>query len=130
VIALVTASPEPVIDEAWVKPGVHVIGVGACRPNQREIDPALVARAMLVVDSRAAALRESAHVVMAIPEPPFAADHIQAELGEIVSGSRAGRESADQVTVFKSLGLACEDVASADYVFNADRSRIAISNGE
>jgi alanine dehydrogenase len=63
VIALVTASPTPVIDESWVKPGACVISVGACRPNQREMDPALVTRARLVVDSRAAALKESGDVV-------------------------------------------------------------------
>ena len=83
VIVLVTSSPTPVIESGWVKPGAHVISVGACRPNQREMDPALVARARLFVDSRAAALVESGDVVMGIQEGRFGADHIVAEIGEL-----------------------------------------------
>jgi thiomorpholine-carboxylate dehydrogenase len=109
VIALTTASASPVIESAWVKDGAHVISVGACRPNQREMDPALVARAKLFVDSRAAALKESGDVVMAIAEGRFTQSHIVAELGE----AAAARASNHDVTIFKSLGLAVEDVAAA-----------------
>jgi len=109
VIALTTASATPVIESAWVKDSAHVISVGACRPNQREMDPALVARAKLFVDSRAAALKESGDVVMAIAEGRFTQSHIVAELGE----TAAARGSANDVTIFKSLGLAVEDVAAA-----------------
>jgi alanine dehydrogenase len=119
VVALVTSSAEPVIQSDWVKEGAHVISVGACRPNQREIDPQLVTRARLIVDSRAAALKESGDVVMGIGEGRFAADHVKAELGEVVLDSSKGRENPTQVTVFKSLGLACEDVAAADSVFRS-----------
>jgi alanine dehydrogenase len=117
VVALVTSSTEPVIQNDWVKPGAHVISVGACRPNQREIDPALLAQARLIVDSRAAALKESGDVVMGIAEGRFTADHVRIELGEVVLNSSKGRETSSQITVFKSLGLACEDVAAADSVF-------------
>jgi ornithine cyclodeaminase len=106
-----------VIQDDWVKAGAHVISVGACRPNQREIDPRLLARARLIVDSRAAAMKESGDVVMGIAEGQFTADHVRAELGEVVLDSSKGRESATQVTVFKSLGLACEDVAAAECAF-------------
>jgi alanine dehydrogenase len=117
VVALVTSSTEPVIHNDWVKPGAHVISVGACRPNQREIDPELLARARLIVDSREAALKESGDVVMGIAERRFTADHVRAELGDLVRDSSKGRENPSQITVFKSLGLACEDVAAADAVF-------------
>ena len=117
VVALVTSSVEPVIQNDWVKAGAHVISVGACRPNQREIDPLLFAKARLIVDSRVAALKESGDVVMGIAERRFTADHVKAELGEVVLDSSKGRENDVQVTVFKSLGLACEDVAAADGVF-------------
>jgi alanine dehydrogenase len=117
VVALVTSSTEPVVQNGWVKPGAHVISVGACRPSQREIDPRLLARARLIVDSRVAALKESGDVVMGIAEGRFAADHVKAELGEVVLASTKGRENQIQITVFKSLGLACEDVAAAEYVF-------------
>jgi len=116
VIVLVTSSPEPVLESGWVKPGAHVISVGACRPNQREMDPALVARGRLFVDSREAALVESGDVVMGIREGRFGPDHIVAELGEVASGA-AGRRSDTEITIFKSLGMAVEDVTAADLAY-------------
>ena len=113
VVVLVTASPTPVIADAWVKPGACVISVGACRPNQREMDPALVARGRLVVDSRAAALKESGDVVLGIQEGRFGESHIAAELGEVAANPKLGRRDANEITIFKSLGLAVEDVAAA-----------------
>ncbi len=103
IIVLVTAAAEPVIRDHWIKPGAHVISVGACRPTQREMDPALVKRSRLFVDSKAAAVKESGDVIGA------GEAHIVAELGE----SRATRSSEDEITVFKSLGLAIEDVLAA-----------------
>jgi ornithine cyclodeaminase/alanine dehydrogenase-like protein (mu-crystallin family) len=103
VIVLVTASATPAIDDAWVKRGAHVISVGACRPTQQEMDPALVKRSRLFVDSRAAAAKESGDVIGA------GIDHVVAELGE----PAALRQTEDEITVFKSLGLAVEDVVAA-----------------
>ena len=118
IIVLVTSSPTPVLENGWVKPGAHVISVGACRPTQREMDPSLVARARLFVDSRAAALVESGDVVMGIQEGRFGADHIVAELGELIADpSRDGRRSDTEVTIFKSLGLAVEDVTAAELAY-------------
>ena len=116
-IVLVTSSPEPVVQSEWVKPGAHVISVGACRPDQREMDPALIRRGRLFVESRAAALVESGDVVMGIQEGQFAASHIVGELGELLAGRVDGRRSPDDVTVFKSLGLAVEDVAAANLAY-------------
>lgn len=116
-VVLVTSSPTPVIEDAWVGPGTHVVSVGACRPDQREMAPELVARGRLFVDSRAAALVESGDVLMGIRERRFGEDHIAGELGELVLGRVAGRTSDDEITIFKSLGMAVEDVVSADLVF-------------
>jgi ornithine cyclodeaminase/alanine dehydrogenase-like protein (mu-crystallin family) len=116
VIVLVTSSPTPVLEDGWVRPGAHVISVGACRPNQREMDPALVARARLFVDSRAAALVESGDVVLGMHEQRFGADHIVAELGEVANGA-TGRRTSTEITIFKSLGLAVEDVTAADLAY-------------
>src|SRR6266542_1341463 len=116
IIVLVTSSADPVLESGWVKPGAHVISVGACRPTQREMDPALVARARLFVDSRSAALVESGDVVLGIQEGRFSAEHIVAEIGELVAGA-AGRRSDTEVTIFKSLGLAVEDVTAADLAY-------------
>lgn len=111
VIALVTSSRTPVIEDGWVREGAHVISVGACRPAEQETDPVLVQRSRLFVDSRAAAVRESGDVIAA------GAGHIQAELGEVAAGRTAGRTSPGQITIFKSLGLAVEDIASADLAY-------------
>jgi ornithine cyclodeaminase/alanine dehydrogenase-like protein (mu-crystallin family) len=115
-IVLATSSPAPVIENGWVKPGAHVMSVGACRPNQREMDPALTARGRLFVDSRAAALVESGDVVMGIEEGRFGPEHIVAELGEVAGGA-AGRRTDAEVTIFKSLGMAVEDVTAADLAY-------------
>jgi alanine dehydrogenase len=116
-IVLATSSPTPVIEDQWIAAGAHVVSVGACRPDQREMAPELVARARLFVDSRAAALVESGDVVLGIAERRFDERHIAGELGEVVLNRMAGRTSPDQITVFKSLGMAVEDVVTADLVF-------------
>ena len=117
VVVLVTSSPEPVIENGWIKPGAHVISVGACRPNQREIDPALTARAKFFVDSRDAALIESGDLVMGIQEGRFGPDHVAGELGQLVAGTVEARTSDTQITIFKSLGMAVEDVMAADLAY-------------
>src|SRR6185369_8769290 len=106
VVVVATNAVTPAIDNAWVSPGTHVIAIGACRPSQQEIDPALVARSLLVVDSRAAALQESGDIVIPIRDGLFAANHVRAELGEVVAHTKPGRSSPDEVTLFKSLGQA------------------------
>jgi alanine dehydrogenase len=116
-VVLATSSPTPVVDVSWIAPGSHIVSVGACRPDQREIAPELVARSRLFVDSRAAALVESGDVVMGIAEKRFGPDHLVGEIGELVLGRVRGRESDDQMTIFKSLGMAVEDVATADLVY-------------
>ena len=103
VIVIAASSHTPILFSDWVAPGAHVVSVGATRPNQQEMDPALVGRARLFVDSRAAALKESGDVI------PFGDAHIVAELGE----PACVRQSEDEVTIFKSLGLAVEDVVAA-----------------
>jgi alanine dehydrogenase len=116
-IVLATASAVPVVDVSWFEPGSHIVSVGAPRPGQREIDPALTARARLFVDSRAGALAESGDIIMGISEGRFGPDHIAGELGEVVLGRVEGRRSRDEITIFKSLGMAVEDVMTADLVY-------------
>jgi alanine dehydrogenase len=108
VVVAVTASQTPVVRSQWVNDGTHVVAAGACLPWQRELDPALVARARLVVDSRASALAEAGDVIMGIAEGLWTADHIAAELGELPL-----RRDKREITVFKSLGLAVEDLFAA-----------------
>jgi ornithine cyclodeaminase/alanine dehydrogenase-like protein (mu-crystallin family) len=109
VIVTVTSSTEPVVFGEWLKPGAHVNAVGACRPDWRELDDEALRRSRIYVDSREAAMVESGDVI--------AAGGAFAEIGEVVSGAKPGRQSADEITVFKSLGLAVEDVVTADLVY-------------
>jgi ornithine cyclodeaminase/alanine dehydrogenase-like protein (mu-crystallin family) len=117
VVVVATSSVTPAIRSEWVADGAHVIGIGAARPFQQELDPELVARARLVVDSRAAALVESGDIVRPIREGRFGQDHVTAELGEVIAGTKPGRTRADEVTLYKSLGLAVEDVAAAGLAY-------------
>jgi alanine dehydrogenase len=114
VVVAVTASPTPVIQSEWVGNGTHIIAVGACIPTQRELDPVLVERARLVVDSRAAALKEAGDVVMGINEGRWTDSRIAAELGELPA-----RQNDREITVFKSLGLAVEDIFAAHLVLTS-----------
>lgn len=116
-VVLATSSPTPVIASAWVQEGAHVISVGACRPDQREMDPALVARARVFVDSRAAALVESGDIVQGLREGHFPETHLCGELGDLVLARTPGRTRASDITVFKSLGMAVEDVVAAELVY-------------
>jgi len=116
-IVLVTSSPTPVIEDAWVAEGAHVVCVGACRPTQQEMPPALVRRARVYVDSTAAAVVESGDIVMNIAAGLFDASHIRGEIGELVLGRVKGRMAPKDITVFKSLGMAVEDLVAADLVF-------------
>jgi alanine dehydrogenase len=122
-IVLVSSAREPVARSAWVGEGAHVCAVGACRPDQREMDSDLVARGQLFVDSRTGALAEAGDIVLPIKERRFTADHIAGELGEVVSGRVTGRSSSSDVTIFKSLGMAVEDVAAAHLAFEKAAAR-------
>lgn len=113
VIALVSAAREPVVRREWIAEGTHLCAVGACRPDQREMDTALVRDARVYVDSVAGALAEAGDLVIPIREGAIDASHIVAEVGNVVGGRAKGRRSATEITVFKSLGMAVEDVAAA-----------------
>jgi alanine dehydrogenase len=117
-LVLVTSTADPVIRKGWVSPGALVISVGACRPDNREIDPALLKDARLIVDSKQSALVESGDVMLGISEGRFGTQHIAGELGDVIAGRVPGRVSPGQVVVFKSLGLAVEDVLAAEIVYS------------
>jgi ornithine cyclodeaminase/alanine dehydrogenase-like protein (mu-crystallin family) len=123
VIALVTASREPVLRREWVRDGTHICAVGACRPDQREMETALVKDARLFVDSRIGALAEAGDIVIPIREGAFDASHIAAELGDVFGGRAEGRRGPAEITLFKSLGMAVEDVAAARLAFERASER-------
>jgi ornithine cyclodeaminase len=116
VVCTVTSSAEPVVRGDWLEPGTHVNAVGACFPHTRELDTAAVARASFFVDRRESAENEAGDYVIPLREGAIAKEHIKAELGEVLAGTAPGRTSADEITVFESLGLAVEDLAAAEYL--------------
>lgn len=116
IICTATTSNVPVFEHQHLKKGVHINGVGSYRPDAREIPGLTIQNAKLVVDQRSAALAEAGDVVLPIQEGLFEEDFIFAELGEIVLGTKSGRTSSDEITVFKSVGNAAQDLAVASYL--------------
>lgn len=125
IIVTVTTSREPVVKREWVATGTHINAVGTFSFNAREIDTATIAAANLVVDRRESALNESGDYLLAAKEGAIGPDHLRAELSDIVAGNQPGRRSPDEITVFKSLGLALEDLAAAAYVVEKAQSQNA-----
>lgn len=121
VICTVTASREPVLRGAWLRPGMHVNAVGASVKTARELDTEAVKRARVFVDRRESALNEAGDLLIPIGEGAITADHVGPELGELLLGSAKGRSSDAEITLFKSLGIAIEDLACAHYLFAAAR---------
>jgi len=111
VICAATTSATPVFPDEAVSAGVHVNGVGSFKAEMQEIDPAFLLRARVVVDARDAALEEAGDLIIPIREGLFGEDHIAADIGEVLDGRAEGRTSAAQMTYFKSVGNAVQDVA-------------------
>jgi alanine dehydrogenase len=109
VVVVATTSQTPVLFGQWLSPGAHINALGAPRPDWRELDDEALRRSRVYVDSREAAQKESGDVI--------AAGEVFAEIGEVAAGTKSGRRSAEEVTLFKSLGLAVEDVATAELVY-------------
>jgi alanine dehydrogenase len=117
VIVVATAATTPVLLGEWLSPGTHINAVGATRPNWRELDDETLRRARIYVELREAAMKESGDVI--------AAGEMFAEIGEVVAGVRPGRQSKEEITLFKSVGVAVEDVVAADLVYRKAMSRRA-----
>jgi len=109
IVVVATSSQTPVLSGAWLAPGTHINAVGAPRPTWRELDDDALRKARLYVEQREAATRESGDVI--------AAGKIFAEIGEVVAGSKPGRQSADEITLYKSVGVAVQDIVSAELVY-------------
>lgn len=117
IICTTTAATVPVVLGEWLQPGAHLNAVGACVPAARELDTAAMLKSRLFVDRRESALKEAGDFIIAKKEGAFEDNHIRGELGEILLGQVQGRTSAEEITLFKSLGLAIEDLASAHHIY-------------
>jgi ornithine cyclodeaminase/alanine dehydrogenase-like protein (mu-crystallin family) len=125
IVCTTTAAATPVLEGAWLRPGTHVNAVGACIPTTRELDTEAVRRARLYVDRRESALAEPGDILVPLREGAIGTDHIVAELGELLieGGERLRRRNDEEITLFKSLGLAVEDLAAAHHVYRKAQSQ-------
>ena len=117
-IVTATSSLEPVINRDWISAGAHVNAIGTHSPSSREIDSATMAAAQIFVDRRESALNESGDYLLAAKEGVIGPESILGEIGELLIGTKQGRTSEDEITLFKSLGLAIEDVVCAEYLYH------------
>ena len=116
-IVTVTNSIEPIVKREWISAGAHLNVVGSSTPKGREVDSATMAASRLFVDRRESTINEAGDYLFAVRDGLIGPDHIQAEIGEVLKGDKAGRTSAEEITLFKSLGLAVEDLFAAEHVY-------------
>ncbi len=116
IICTATSSNNPVFDDLHIKRGTHINGVGSYKPSMAEIPPKTIARAKVVVDQMQGCLAEAGDLIQAIQQGVITKEHIHGELGDLVSGKISSRETEDEITVFKSVGLAVQDLITADLV--------------
>ena len=118
IICTTTTSPTPLFDGSKVREGTHINGIGSHTPNARELDTAIIKRAKVVADSYEACLKEAGDIIIPINEGAIDKSHMYAELGEVVTGKKPARVGDKEITLFKSNGLAIQDVATAKLVYD------------
>ena len=123
IVITVTTSKTPVVRKEWVKPGTHISAIGAYTPEMSEIEASLVAQAKVVVDSREAAKEEAGDIIQAVKAGLMGWDYVYAEIGEIVVGKKPGRVNEEEITLFKSVGLAVQDAAAARVLLSHLKTR-------
>jgi ornithine cyclodeaminase len=117
-IVTATSAARAVVRREWVWAGAHINAVGSCTPHARELDGATVAASSLFVDSVESTVNEAGDYLCALREGAIESNHIRAELGEVLTGAKPGRTSAREITLFKSLGIAVEDLAAAKFLYD------------
>jgi ornithine cyclodeaminase/alanine dehydrogenase-like protein (mu-crystallin family) len=123
IVVTATSAVDPVLRREWLKPGAHVNVIGGRPPTMRELDVATVADSAFYVDRRESAEKEAFDYQDALEAGAIGSDHIRGEIGEVLIGTAQGRQSPDELTVFRSLGLAVEDLAAAEYVVRRAREQ-------
>jgi ornithine cyclodeaminase len=116
-IVTATTAAEPIVRRDWISAGAHLNLVGSSTPNAREVDSATMAAASLFVDRRESTVNEAGDYLLAVREGAIDANHIRAEIGEVLTGEKPGRSAPEEITLFKSLGLAIEDLFAAEYLY-------------
>jgi len=123
IVCTVTAAPRPVLDGAWLRPGQHLNVVGASIPSKREVDDAAVLRSRVFVDYRPSTFAQAGEIVDMIAAGTIDEAHVRAEIGEVLSGAAPGRGRDDEITLYRSLGIAAQDLAAAQHVLEAAQAQ-------
>lgn len=126
IVTTVTSSSEVILRGEWIEPGTHVNAVGASIPSMQEIDEDLALKSELFVDYKPSALAQAREIITALETGHMQKTHIRAEIGEVFNGSKPGRSGQDAVTLYRSLGIAAQDLACAQHVWDASQKRGAI----
>jgi ornithine cyclodeaminase len=117
IICTVTSSKEPVVMGEWITGGTHINAVGSSTAVARELDTAAIVKSKLFTDCYESLLNEAGDFLIPKKEGAVTDDHVKAEIGEVLSGMKKGREHNDDITIFKSLGVAAEDIFSAYHIY-------------
>lgn len=123
IVVTASSSHDPVFDGNWLRPGTHVNNIGSHTPDARELDTTTVKRSKFVADLKEANMAEAGDLLIPIKEGAITENHVYASLGELVTGDKPGREDGEEITVFKSCGLAVQDVSTALVVYKAALAR-------
>jgi alanine dehydrogenase len=123
IVIAASAAKTPIVMGDWISPGTHINGIGSHTPDARELDEKTIKKSKIVVDSMEAALREAGDLLIPMANGVIRQDHIYAELGELVLGRKPGRDNDDEITLFKSQGLAIEDVSTAKAVYEKAKAQ-------
>ena len=118
IILTATTSPTPIFHGRWLQPGTHISGIGSHSPGTRELDGDTISRSKVVCDQISACLKEAGDIIIPINEGIISKEDIYGEIGEIITGKKAGRENDQEITLFKSVGLAIQDAATAKLVYD------------
>ena len=117
IVCTATSAHEAILRGEWLRPGVHINAIGACKADSRELDTEAVLKSKTFVDSRASALAEAGDILIPLKETAIKKAHILAEIGEVIDGSAKGRMAPEEITLFKAVGLAVEDLAAARFIY-------------
>jgi ornithine cyclodeaminase len=123
VVCTTTSAKDPVLFGEWLEPGMHINAIGSSIPFTRELDTEAVVKSKMFVDRRESALNESGDFLMPKEEGAIDESHIRGEIGELLLGRVEGRSSSDEITLYKSLGLAIEDLASAHHIYKSAKEK-------
>ncbi len=117
IVCTVTSATRPILEGQWLKPGAHLNVVGSCTPGNREVDTIAIQRSRLYTDRYESLFKEAGDFLIPLDEGSIADTFVKGELGEVLTGKRTGRENPEDITLFKSLGIAAEDLYAAHHIW-------------